>query len=774
VQIIWEPVKGTWDSGIAEAAPTFVDPIVTPTQGNPGAIRVDDTVTPYNTADIIRYGYQLMGWSTDLNNPAKSSYTSPEYTFATFTMPPSSLRLYAIWQPLPQKITYFANIYPDINPNFVFPGGNGDMTDYGTTPDTWGVTDEEVAVSDNKFTRENYIFVGWDHNPLCDPADVQFPYRDPDDPDNIPWEKWKLKETDTDPEANYLYAIWKPANVTLEYWSITQDILDAVEADIVVNPTRYGYTAAAVARWTDAQLHRNSKIKAMAMDPDVLANLGYAPTLIWTKTAAFNATDWDILYTDTSSGTPVDIRDPELAPINCNIIGWKFAKWRFNYNSGSYMTATTLYSAFTSTNPSTGNKRVFATWDEVSVTFHWDTQNNDATQYNTQTKKWFDVSLTSGKTNAKLKGYELYSTGQWKTKPTGGSVVTSTINVGEIVYLQTGSYDDTVTDVTIYAQWKKHQYSVIIYKYVQNGRTTSQTKSVYWTNAINPGTNSTKTVSGVRYTFVGYFTKPNGAGMQVTSTTKLSEIATADNQTAGYKYKIYGYWVVQGTTTPGTALNPTSSGSATSLAALSAGSGATALATLSDDGGGGGTALAALSEQDVAAVAVEPLTLASEPAQDETVAMLALLSEATTDSSMGVDATAGVSASAIGQMVAAGDDASAALLDVASDAAAVAGAADDAGEMDLLGSNAGNVVSTENAIGDASGFGLVAMSSDPDSAGGYPPQAEDDAMLSAVGSDVLAAAICQLETGASPLAAVINQDALQAASSADAAQGLGA
>ncbi|MCR5582784.1 MAG: InlB B-repeat-containing protein [Eggerthellaceae bacterium] len=773
VQIIWEPVKGTWDSGIAEAAPTFVDPIITPTQGNPGAIRVDDTVTPYNTADIIRYGYQLMGWSTDLNNPAKSSYTSPEYTFATFTMPPSSLRLYAIWQPLPQKITYFANIYPTINPNFVFPGGNGDMTDYGTTPDTWGVTDEEVAVSDNKFTRENYIFVGWDHNPLCDPDSVQFPYRNPDDPDNIPWEKWKLKETDTDPEANYLYAIWKPANVTLEYWSITQDILDAVEADILVNPTRYGYTAKAVAKWTSAQLHRNSKTKAMALDADAIANLGYAPVLIWTKTAAFNAMDWDILYTDLSGGTPVDIRDPELTPINCNLVGWTFNKWRFKQSSGSYLTASTLYSALPDTNPSSGNKRVWATWNEVSVTFHWDVQKTGATTFSTKTKKWFDVGLVDANSKKTvLKGYYLVDGSEYKVKPSAGKVVNSSMSVGDIVYAQKGIYDDTVTDVYIYAQWKAYQYKVTF-------RTTStqkSQKSILWegklTGASSPKVGSTKKVGGVTYTFVGWFTQPNGGGDQFTKDDLLKNFVKSDTQKSGGTYTFYGYWVdAAGNPGPST-INPSASGSATPLAALTTGSGATALAALSDDSGGGGTALAALSEQDVTAVAVEPLTLAPEPAQDETVAMLALLSEATTDSSMSADAAAGASASAIGQMAAASDDASIALLGVASDTAAVISAADGTSETALSGANAGDAVLAENAIGDASGVGLVALSSDPDSAGGYSPQAEDDAILSAVGSDVLAAAICQLETGASSLAAAINQDALQAAYSTGAAQGL--
>ena len=569
--------------------------------------------------------------------------------------------------------------------------------------------------------------------------------------------------------------------MTVEYWSITDDILDAVAADIVVNPTRYGLTANTVSKWTGGTFYRNVRKYAAGLDPDLLVNLGYAPVLVWTKTDVYTSTDWHILYTDTSTTPlPTDITDPEQAPINVKVTGWKFVAFSKKQVNTTTVTSTnkvkagTTYASLTDVNPVSGNKRVWAVYEEVTVTFVWDTQKTGASKYTPKKNaKWFDTDWIGAKANAKLKGYYLPSSGAWKVKKASGTTVTDSMSIGDIVYAQLGTYDDTVSTVTIYAQWKAYQYTVVFKKWTKGSSTSSTTKKIYWNGALSGATNlTTQTYGGVKYTFVGWFKNPGGVGTPVTTSTLLKEIASVDNQSSSYKYYVYAYWVVQGTTTPG-AINPSSSGSATPLAALSAGSGATALAALSDDSGGGGTGLAALSGQDVAAVTVEPLTLASEPAQDETVAMLALLSEATTDSSMGADAAAGASASAIGQMVAAGDAASAALLGVASDAAAVISAADGASETALSDANAGDAVLAENGIGDASGFGLVALSSDPDSAGGYPPQAlEDDVILSVVGSDGLAAAICQLETGASPLAAVINQDALQAAYSTDAVQGL--
>ena len=171
-----------------------------------------------------------------------------------------------------------------------------------------------------------------------------------------------------------------------------------------------------------------------------------------------------------------------------------------------------------------------------------------------------------------------------------------------------------MTDLYLYAQWRPTQYKVQLYKWVtpSTGAVTKSTFTTQWHNVLTGATKlADRTVSGVKYEFAGWYTAPGGpagGGVKYDNTTYYKNTVSTDSNATIQLY-LYAYWIVKATGDPGTPINPTSSGSATSLAALSTGSGATALAALSDDSGGGGTALAALSEQDVATVAVEPLTL---------------------------------------------------------------------------------------------------------------------------------------------------------------------
>ena len=84
-----------------------------------------------------REGYTFTGWNTKPDGSGTSLHAGDEYDGS------DGWTLYAQWVPNPSKVIYNSN------------GGEGTMSD------TEGVFDEEVAISDNSFTRSGYSFIGW-------------------------------------------------------------------------------------------------------------------------------------------------------------------------------------------------------------------------------------------------------------------------------------------------------------------------------------------------------------------------------------------------------------------------------------------------------------------------------------------------------------------------------------------------------------------------------------------------------------------------------------
>ena len=102
----------------------------------------------YGTAKALaangfsRTGYVFSAWNTKADGSG-TSYTSEQSVSNLTTIKNGTVTLYAIWTPWTYTIKYFPN------------GGIGTAF---TSSHTYGVSSTLTA---NKFTRENYTFLGW-------------------------------------------------------------------------------------------------------------------------------------------------------------------------------------------------------------------------------------------------------------------------------------------------------------------------------------------------------------------------------------------------------------------------------------------------------------------------------------------------------------------------------------------------------------------------------------------------------------------------------------
>ncbi|MDO4963115.1 MAG: InlB B-repeat-containing protein [bacterium] len=139
-----------------------------------------------NTFDTIEQNYNT---EITLPTPTKEGYTfkgwyDSDEEFKSTTMPAKNLDLVAKWEANTYTIVFDAN------------GGEGKMTSETRTYD-----EEELALPQNIFTKENYKFVGW---ALTETGDVKYA------------DKEKVNNLTTENEATVtLYAVWD------EYYGIT-------------------------------------------------------------------------------------------------------------------------------------------------------------------------------------------------------------------------------------------------------------------------------------------------------------------------------------------------------------------------------------------------------------------------------------------------------------------------------------------------------------------------------------------------------------------------
>ena len=105
-----------------------------------------------NANGFTRDGYTFVRWDT-AKDGSGTAYGEGKNGVGRYTMKPAGNDLYAIWQANPASIQY-----------------RDDYGATGSTPDTTGVTGQNVTIAQNGFTRPGYTFTGWARDRRTDPS----------------------------------------------------------------------------------------------------------------------------------------------------------------------------------------------------------------------------------------------------------------------------------------------------------------------------------------------------------------------------------------------------------------------------------------------------------------------------------------------------------------------------------------------------------------------------------------------------------------------------
>ena len=105
-----------------------------------------------NANGFTRDGYTFVRWDT-AKDGSGTAYGEGKNGVGRYTMKPAGNDLYAIWQANPASIRY-----------------RDDWGATGSTPDTTGVTGQNVTIAQNGFTRPGYTFTGWARDRRTNPS----------------------------------------------------------------------------------------------------------------------------------------------------------------------------------------------------------------------------------------------------------------------------------------------------------------------------------------------------------------------------------------------------------------------------------------------------------------------------------------------------------------------------------------------------------------------------------------------------------------------------
>lgn len=169
-----------------------------------------------NANGFTRDGYTFVRWDT-AKDGSGTAYGEGKNGVSQYVMKPAGNDLYAIWKANPATIQY-RNDWPNTT---------------GSTPDTTGVTGQDVTIARNGFTRPGYTFTGWARDRRTNPS-LQ------------PGGRYTLT-----PGTTTLWAQWKADPAHLIYNANTGSTSQTRRADgvvdqtltVIANPfTRTGYT----------------------------------------------------------------------------------------------------------------------------------------------------------------------------------------------------------------------------------------------------------------------------------------------------------------------------------------------------------------------------------------------------------------------------------------------------------------------------------------------------------------------------------------------------
>ncbi|WP_394895258.1 InlB B-repeat-containing protein [Bifidobacterium longum] len=169
-----------------------------------------------NANGFTRDGYTFVRWDT-AKDGSGTAYGEGKNGVGRYTMKPAGNDLYAIWKANPATIQY-RNDWPNTT---------------GSTPDTTGVTGQDVTIARNGFTRPGYTFTGWARDRRTNPS-LQPGGRYTLTPGTTTlWAQWK---------ADPAHLIYNSNSGSTSQTRRTDGVVDQT-LTVIANPfTRTGYT----------------------------------------------------------------------------------------------------------------------------------------------------------------------------------------------------------------------------------------------------------------------------------------------------------------------------------------------------------------------------------------------------------------------------------------------------------------------------------------------------------------------------------------------------
>ena len=255
---------------------------------------------------FTRDGYEFVEWSTRADGTG-DHYGKGTNGVAKWTMLPAGNDLYAIWQANPASIQY-----------------RDDWGATGSTPDTTGVTGQDVTIARNGFTRPGYTFTGWARDRRTNPS-LQPGGRYTLTPGTTTlWAQWK---------ADPAHLIYNSNSGSTSQTHRTDGVVDQT-LTVIANPfTRPGYTFTG---WNTQADGRGRAYTAgngfrLVADPKsnpVNTSVLYAQWRINRVTLKFNPNGGTGGYPDitvdafTTVTIPADAKEPKVQRPGFRFTGW--------------------------------------------------------------------------------------------------------------------------------------------------------------------------------------------------------------------------------------------------------------------------------------------------------------------------------------------------------------------------------------------------------------------------------------------------------------------
>lgn len=259
-----------------------------------------------NANGFTRDGYTFVRWDT-AKDGSGTAYGEGKNGVGRYTMKPAGNDLYAIWQANPASIQY-----------------RDDYGATGSTPDTTGVTGQNVTIAQNGFTRPGYTFTGWARDRRTNPS-LQ------------PGGRYTLT-----PGTTTLWAQWKADPAHLIYNANTGSTSQTRRTDgvvdqtltVIANPfTRTGYTFTGWNTQADGRgrayaAGNGFRLVADAKSNPVNTSVLYAQWRINRVALKFNPNGGTGGYPDitadafTTVTIPADAKEPKVQRPGFRFTGW--------------------------------------------------------------------------------------------------------------------------------------------------------------------------------------------------------------------------------------------------------------------------------------------------------------------------------------------------------------------------------------------------------------------------------------------------------------------